>query len=101
MKRLEKHDSQIQQQMAPFQAAAMGKTQNRHPSDVVNRSHGSPLDKEETSCCHVILVEDQPDVRPKEVAATPTTARVEHTMQELPVPRAQQAFFWWVGAMMR
>ena len=43
----------------------------------------------------------RPDVRPKEIAAVPTTAGVEHTMQELPVPRAQQVFFWWVSAMMR
>ena len=111
MKRLEKHDSQFKQLMAPFQAVATGKTQNRHPSDVVNRSHGSPLDKEETSSCHAILVEEQqpdsttrPDARPKEIAAaasTSTTAGVENTMEELPVPRALQTFFWWVSAMMR
>ena len=103
IKRLEKHDSQFQQQMAPFQAAATGKTQNRCSSDVVSRSHGSTLDKEETSSCHVILAEEQqpdsttrPDVRPKEIAAaasTSTTAGVKHTMQELPVPKALQAFF--------
>ena len=86
-------------------------TQNRCPSDVANRSHGSPLDKEETSSCHVMLAEEQqadsstrPDVRPKEIAATastPMAAGVEHTMHELPVPRALQAFFWWVSVMMR
>ena len=62
MRKLEQHDNQFKQQMAPFHAAAMGKTQNRHPSDVTDRSHGSPLDKEEASSCHVVLVkEQQPD----------------------------------------
>ena len=62
MKRLEQHYSQFKKQMAPFQAAATGKIQNRHPSDVVDRSHGSPLDKEETNSCHVVLIEEkQPD----------------------------------------
>ena len=89
--------------MAPFQAAATGKTQNRCPSDVANRSHGSPLDKEETSSHCVILAEEQQpdsttrsDIRPKEIAATASTsmtAGVEHTMHELSVPRALQAFF--------
>ena len=111
MKRLEKHDSQFKQQMAPFQVAANGKTQNRCPSDVANRLHGSPLDREETSSHHVILVEEQqpdsatrPDVRPKETAAAAspsTTVGVEYAMQELPVPRALQAFFCWVSGMMR
>ena len=88
MRRLEKHDSQFQQQMAPFQAAVTGKTQNRCPSDVASRSHGSPLDKEETSNHHVIFAEEQqpdsttrPDIRLKEIAAaasTSTTAGVEH-----------------------
>ena len=97
--------------MAPFQAAATGKTQNRCPSDVVDRSHGSPLDKEEASNCHVVLVEEQqpdsttrPDVQPKEIAAAAsisTTAGIKHMMQELPVLRVLQAFFWWVSAMMR
>ena len=111
MKRLEKHDSQFQQQMAPFQTATTGKAQNRHPSDVVNRSHWLPLDKEETSSHHVILTEEQqsdsttrPDLRPKEIAATASTsmtAGVEHTMHELMVPSALQTFFWWVSVMMR
>ena len=62
MKRLEWHDSQFKQQMAPFQAAAARKMQNRCPSDVVDRSHGSPLDKGETnSCCVVLVKEQQPD----------------------------------------
>ena len=52
MRRLEQHDKQFKQQMAPFQAAAVGKTQNRQPS-------GSPLDKEEeASSRHVSLVEE-------------------------------------------
>ena len=59
MKRLEQHDSQFKQQMAPFQAATNVKMQNRHPSDVVDRSHGSPLEKGETNSCHVVLVEEQ------------------------------------------
>ena len=48
--------------MAPFQVAATGKMQNKHPSDVVDRSHGSPLDKDGTNSHHVVLVkEQQPD----------------------------------------
>ena len=111
MRKLEQYDNQFKQQMAPFHAAAMGKTQNKCPSNVTDRSHGSPLDKEEASSHHVVLVEEQkpdsttkPDVQPKETAAaTPvsTTAGIEHTMQELPVPRALQDFFWWVSVMMR
>ena len=60
---------------------------------------------------HIILVEEQqldsttkPDVEPKEIAVTTPAsipAVVEPTLQELPVPRALQAFFWWVNAMMR
>ena len=59
MRKLEQHDNQFKQQIGPFHAAATGKTQNRHPSDVTDRSHGSPLDKEEISSCHVFLVEEQ------------------------------------------
>ena len=60
MRRLEQHNSQFK--MAPFQAADTGKTQNRCPSDVVDRSHGSPLGKEETSGHRVVLIEEtQPD----------------------------------------
>ena len=33
-------------------------------------------------------------------ALASTTAGIKHTMQELSVPRALQAFFWWVGVMM-
>ena len=36
-----------------------GKKQNRHPSDVVDRSHGSPLDKGESNSHPVVLVEEQ------------------------------------------
>ena len=91
--------------------AATGKTQNRHPSDVTNRALSSPPGKEETSSHHVVLTEEQqpdfttkPDMRPKEIAVTaPTsaTAGAEFMMQELPVPRALQDFFWWVDGMMR
>ena len=64
----------------------------------------------------MILVEEQqpdsttkPDVRPKDTTsaipavgtAGAATAGIEFTMQKLPVPRALQAFFWWVGGMMR
>ena len=111
MRKLEQHDDQFKQQMAPFQATAMGKTQSRCPSNVTDRSHGSPLDKKETSSCHVVLVKEQqpdsitkPDVQPKEIAAAAsvsTTAGIEHMMQELLVPRALQTFFWWVSPMMR
>ena len=59
MRRLEQQDSQFKQQMTTFQAATTGKTQKRHPSDVVDRSHGSPPDKEETSSRLVVLVEEQ------------------------------------------
>ena len=62
MRKLEQHDNQFKQQMAPFHATAMGKTQNRHPSNVTGRSHGSPLDKEETSShCIVLVKKQQPD----------------------------------------
>ena len=44
MKRLERHNSKFKQLMPPLQAAATGKMQNKHPSDVVDRSHRSPLD---------------------------------------------------------
>ena len=40
----------------------------------------------------------------KEIAVTTpasTSAVMEPTLQELPVPRALQAFFWWVNVMMR
>ena len=43
-------------------------------------------------------------MKPKEIAVTTpasTPAVMEHTLQELPVPRALQASFWWVNAMMR
>ena len=36
-----------------------------------------------------------------DAAPASTTAGIEHTMQELSVPRALQPFFWWVGVMMR
>ena len=91
-------NSLFEQQMSPFQMAATGKTQNRYPSDVTNRSHGSPTDKEEASSHHVVLVEEQqpdsttkPDVRPKEIpvaASTSATAGAKYMMQELPVSRA-------------
>ena len=101
MRKLEQHDNQFKQHMSPSHAAVMGKTQNRHPSDVTDTSHGSPLDKEETSShCVVLIKEQQPNsttksnVRPKEIAAAApasTKAGIKHTMQELPVPRALQA----------
>ena len=69
------------------------------------------MGKEEASGHHVILVEEQQpdsttklDVKPKEIVITTpasTPAVMEPTLQELPVPRALQAFFWWVNAMMR
>ena len=95
--------------MAPFHAASTGRVQNRCPADVEDKTKGSPLGKEEASSCHVILAKDQqpdsttkPDVKPKEITVTTSTPSVmEPTLQELPVPRALQAFFWWVNAMMR
>ena len=69
------------------------------------------MGKEEASNCHVILVrEQQPDsttkldMKPKEIAVTTpasTPAVMEPTLQEIPVPRALQTFFWWVNAVMR
>ena len=111
IKKLERYDNQFQQMMAPFHAASTGRVQNRHPADVEDKTQGVPLGKEEASSCHVILVEDQqpdsttkPDVKTKEIAVTTpasTPAVMEPTLQELPVPRALQAFFWWVNVMMR
>ena len=102
MKRLEKHDSKFKQMMVLFQAVATGKMQNKWPSDVVDRSQGSPLDRAEASSCHMVLAEEQQpdsttkqDVRPKEIAttaSTPTTVGVEYTMQELPVSRHYKPF---------
>ena len=66
MRKLEQHDNQFKQKTPPFHAAAMEKTQNRGPSDITDRSHGSPLDKEEASSCCVVLVEEkQPDFTTK------------------------------------
>ena len=59
MKRLEKHNSKFKQMMAPFQAMATGKIQNKWPSDVVDRSQGSPLDRAEASSHCVVLAEEQ------------------------------------------
>ena len=111
VKKLERHVDQFQQMMAPFHAASAGRVQNRHPADVEDKTQGTPLEKEETSSCHIVLVKEQqpdsptkPDVKPKEMAvATPASiqAVIEPTLQELPVPRALQAFFWWVNVMMR
>ena len=84
MRKLEQHDNQFKQQMAPFHAVAMGKTQNRCPFNVTDRSHGSSLDKEEASSCHVVLVQEQQpdsttrtDVQPKEIAAA--TLGIHHS----------------------
>ena len=97
--------------MAPFHAASTGRVQNRCPADVKDKTQGTPLEKEEASSCHILLVKEQQpdfttklDVKPKEIAVTTsasTRAAMEPTLQELPVPRAMQASFWWVNAMMR
>ena len=111
IKKWDRHDSLFEQQMSPLQMAATEKTQNRHTSDVTNRACSSPPDKEEASSHCMVLVEEQqldsttkPDVRLREIAVTDpksATAGVEFMMQESPVPRALQAFSWWVGRMMR
>ena len=111
IKKLERYDDQFQQMMAPFHAASTGRVQNRCPADVEDKTQDIPLGKEEASSCHVVLVKEQQpdsitklDVKPKEIAVTTpalTPAVMEPTLQELPVPRALQAFFWWVNAMMR
>ena len=97
--------------IAPFHAASSGRVQNRHPADVEDKTQGTPLGKEEASSHHIILVKEQQldsttklDMKPKEIAVTTlasTPAVMEPTLQELPVPRALQAFFWWVNVMMR
>ena len=99
----DRHDDQFQQMMAPFHAASTRRVQNRCPADVKDKMQGTPLGKEETSSHHIVLVEEQqpdsttkPDVKPKEVAVTTLAsipAVIEPTLQELPVPRALQAFF--------
>ena len=71
----------------------------------------SSLGKEEASSHHVILTEEQQldsttklDVKPKEITVTTSVmepALMEPTLQELPIPRALQAFFWWVNVVMR
>ena len=97
--------------IAPFHAASTWRVQNRHPADVEDKTQGLPLGKEEASSCQVVLVEEQQpdsttklDVKPKEIAViapASTPVVMEPTLQELPVPRALQAFFWCVNAMMR
>ena len=96
--------------MAPFHVASTRKVQNRCPADVEDKTQGTPLGKEETSSCHIILVEKQqldsttkPDVKPEMAVTTPASiqAVMEPTLQELPVPKVLQAFFWWVNVMMR
>ena len=109
-KRLERHDDQFQQMMAPFHMASVGRVQNRHPADVKDKTQ-NPLGREEASSHHIILAEEQQpdsttklDLRPQEIAViipVSTPGAMEPTLQELPVPRALQAFFWWVNVMMR
>ena len=111
IKKLERYDYQFQQMMAPFHAPSTRRVQNRCPADVKDKTQGTPLGKEKASSCHVILVKEwQPDstskldVKPKEIAVTTpasTPAVMDPALQGLPVPRALQAFFWWVNAMMR
>ena len=110
IKKLKRYDNQFQQMMAPFHAASTGRMQNRHPADVKDKTQGLPLGKEEASSHHIILVKEQQpdsttklDVKPKEIAVTTpalTPAAIEPTLQELTVPRALQAIFWWVNVMM-
>ena len=87
IKKLERHDNQFQQMMAPFHAASTTKVQNRRPADVEDKTQGIPLGKEETSSRHNILVKEQqpdsttkPDVKPKEMAVT-TPASVPAVME--------------------
>ena len=111
IKKLERYDDQFQQMMAPFHAASTGRVQNKCPADVKDKTQDAPLGKEEASSHHIILVKEQQpdsttklDVKPKEIAVTTpasTPAVMEPALQELPVPRAMQAFFWWVNAVMR
>ena len=85
-----------------------GKTQNRCATDVDHQTRSPPTAKGEASSCCVVLVKEQqpdsttkPDVRPKDTTFTAPKAGIEFTMEELLVPRALQAFFWWVGGMMK
>ena len=90
IKKLEKHDNQFQQMMAPFHAASTGRVQNRHPADVKDKTQCTRLGKEETSSHHIILVKEQqpdstikPDVKPKEVAVA-TPASIPAVIDEVP-----------------
>ena len=95
--------------MAPFYGAST-KMQNRHPADVQDRNQGSPLGDDEPVDHCVILVERQqpdsttkPDSRPKDTAAnTPMTisVRVEQVIEDQPIPRVLQSFYWWISEMM-
>ena len=59
IKKLERYDNQLQQKMAPFHATSTVRVQNRCTADVVDKTQGTPLGKEEASSCHIILVKEQ------------------------------------------
>ena len=88
-----------------------GKAQDRCTADIDRKTCDSPSAIEEASSLCVVLVEEHqpdsttcPEMRPKDIASVASTvnsAGIECTMQELPVPRTLQAFFWCFSSMMR
>ena len=75
-----------------------------------DKNQGSPLGDDESADCHVILVKRQqpdsttkPDSRPKDTAAAaPMTisVRAEQLIEDQPIPRVLQSFYWWVSGIM-
>ena len=109
MMKIDQHKDQFQQMMAPFYGAPT-KMQNRHPADVQDRNQGLPLGDDEPADHCVILVERQqpdsttkPDSRPKDTTtAAPMTisVRAEQVIEDQPIPRVLQSFYWWISGMM-
>ena len=95
--------------IAPFYGAP-AKIQNRCPADVQDRNQGSPLGDDEPADRCVILVKRQqpdsttkPNARPTDTtAAAPMTisVRAEQVIEDQPIPRVLQSFYWWVSGMM-
>ena len=109
MMEIDQHKDQFQQMMSPFYGAH-AKMQNRHLADVQDKNQGSPLGDDEPADHCVILVEKQqpdsttkPDSSPKDTtAAAPMTisVRTEQVIEDQPIPRVLQSFYWWVSGMM-
>ena len=109
MMKIDQHEDRFQQMMAPFYEAPP-KTQNRHPADVRDKNQGSPLEDDEPADLCVILVKRQqldsttkPDARPKNTTtAAPMSfsVRAEQVIEDQPIPRVLQFFYWWVSRTM-